>query len=179
MPHSRGDAMTVEATSERPWYRHAWPWLLMLPPVSAMVFWSVILTTMAGPPDLVVDDYAKIGLSYTENRSRETAAAQLGVAARLRTDRESGHVSLLLTRPGNGPEHLRLTLTHPLETGRDRIVSLRRNAAGIYHGDIGERLDGRRRVLLEPADRTWRLVGDLPAAMETLQLSARKDRTAP
>lgn len=175
----RGDAMTVQALTERPWYRHVWPWLLMLPPLSAMVFWGVILTTMAGPPDLVVDDYAKIGLSYTENRSRETATAQLGINARLRVDRASGHVSLLLTRPEDGPEHLRLTLTHPLETGRDRVVSLHRNAAGIYHGDIGEPLDGRRRVLLEPTGRTWRLVGELPAAMETLQLSARKNSSIP
>lgn len=157
-------------TLNRPWYRHVWPWLLMVPPLSAILFWGFIISTMAGPPSLVVDDYAKIGLAYTEDRSRDTAAARLGVTARMQTDRASGHVSLSLKHLDDPPGRLRLTLVHPLDAERDMRAVLERNAAGIYHGTVGGPVDGRREVRLEPEDQTWRLRGQLPAASDAMRL---------
>lgn len=163
---------TLHAPS-RPWYRHVWPWLLMLPPAAAIAFWAVILATMAGPPSLVVDDYAKIGLTYTEDRSRDAAAARLDASARLRVDRAGGHVSLLLERPAQAPDTLQLTLAHPLEASRDRVLVLTRNSAGVYHGEAGGLIEGRYDVRLTPPDGAWRLTGRLPADAESLHLDTR------
>jgi hypothetical protein len=33
------------AATPKPWYRQLWPWLLTIPPLSAVIFWSVILAT--------------------------------------------------------------------------------------------------------------------------------------
>lgn len=167
-----------DTVAPRPWYRHVWPWLLMLPPLSAMIFWGVILSTMAGPPALVVDDYAKIGLSYAEDRSRDAAAVERGVSARLHAERAGGRFSLHLQGIDAPPESLHLRLSHPLDAARDRNLRLTRNAAGIYQGDIGEPLSGRHRVQLEPADRTWRLSGELAAGAEELRLEPKKSTSA-
>ena len=84
-----------------------------------------------------------------------------------------GHVSLLLERPAQAPETLQLTLAHPLEASRDRVLTLTRNSAGIYHGQAGGPIDGRYDVRLTPPDSTWRLTGRLPAGAESLQLDTR------
>ncbi|MDZ7828655.1 MAG: FixH family protein [Halofilum sp. (in: g-proteobacteria)] len=80
--------------SAQPWYRHPWVWALFVPPVAAIVFWTVIITVFAGPPSLVVDDYAKIGLSYQQERDRDAAAADLGV--------QRAHASAARVRRRNG-----------------------------------------------------------------------------
>lgn len=162
-------------TTARPWYRHVWPWLLMLPPAASVAFWAIILATMASPPSLVVDDYAKIGLTYTEDRSRAAAAREQGVTARLQADRAGGHISLALTHGGNAPERLSLTLAHALDAARDRSVVLERNAAGVYHGELGGPFSGERRVALEPEDGRWRLTGRLAPDAESLALAPEDD----
>ena len=37
----------------KPWYRHLWPWLLMLPPLASVIGGIVTLILAGGPPELV------------------------------------------------------------------------------------------------------------------------------
>lgn len=154
--------------SAQPWYRHFWVWALFVPPVAAIVFWTVIITVFAGPPSLVVDDYAKVGLAYQQELDRDAAAADLGVRARVHLVRDSGGVSVALRGPE--PAHLQFRLTHPAEAARDRIVRLDRTASGIYRGDLGAVTDGRWRVEITPPDGAWRLAGQIFADETELQL---------
>jgi hypothetical protein len=154
----------------QPWYRHFWVWVLFVPPVAAMVFWTVIITVFAGPPSLVVDDYAKIGLAYQQERDRDAAAAELGVSARLHLLRESGGVTVVLRGPGRTPERLRFRLTHPAEATRDLGIRLDRTASGIYRGDLDGPAGGRWRVELTPPDGRWRLAGEIFAGESDLEL---------
>lgn len=50
--------MHMNETS-KPWYKHLWPWLVMLPPLAAVIGGVVTLILAGGPPDLVVDDLDK------------------------------------------------------------------------------------------------------------------------
>lgn len=156
----------------RPWYRQVWPWLLMLPPASTVIFWAVIVFTMAGPPSLVSDDVSRAGLTYAADRSDDPAATGPRMNARLHANRDSGHISLVVKpdSPAEGP--LEVTLIHPLEASSDRIVELKRDAAGVYHGDLGAPLRGRRDIRLVPAAGDWRLTGRLAADSDLLELEA-------
>ncbi|WP_435103207.1 FixH family protein [Arhodomonas sp. AD133] len=169
--------MQPTATAERPWYRHPWPWLLAIPPVSAIIFWAVIITTMAGPPSLVIDDYAKVGLVYEQNRTRDSAAARLDVAARLQWQRANGEIRVAITRGDVQPTALTLRLSHPTDAARDHTVTLTRDAAGLYTGRVPVVIDGRRHVQITPPDSQWRLSGSLDAQREALTLAASGDRS--
>lgn len=153
------------------WYRHPWVWALFVPPVAAIVFWAVIITRFAGPPSLVVDDYAKIGLAYEQERSRDTAAAELGLSGRLHLERASGGATVVLRGLPSAPKRLELRLAHPTEASRDRRLRLSRTASGIYRGSIGGDLDGRWRVELTPPDGAWRLADVMFAGEADLELA--------
>ncbi len=102
----------------RPWYRYGWVWLLMVPPAATVVFWAIVLGTAARPPSLVVDDYARIGTTYQQQRDRDLAAAGLGLTARFHAVRDTGALSLVLIGLQAPPERLELLLAHPAEAAR-------------------------------------------------------------
>jgi hypothetical protein len=48
----------------RPWYRHVWPWLLMVPPAAAVIGGSVTLYLAVTRPDtLIRKDCIKDGVT--------------------------------------------------------------------------------------------------------------------
>jgi hypothetical protein len=50
--------------SPKPWYRHAWPWLLMVPPAAAVIGGSVVLYLALTRPDtLIRKDCIKDGVT--------------------------------------------------------------------------------------------------------------------
>ncbi len=155
---------------DRPWYRHFWVWFLIVPPASTVIFWGVILTTMASPPSLVVDDYGKIGLAYQDEQARDRVARELGISGRLSVQRERGRVTVALAGLDDPPQQLRLTLAHPTEAKRDSSATLERTGAEVYRGELGEAAPGRRYVTLLPGDHRWRLAGELSAAETELSL---------
>jgi hypothetical protein len=161
--------MTAERY-ERPWYRHFWVWFLIAPPAATVIFWTVILTTMASPPSLVVDDYGKIGLAYENDRARDTAARDLGVTGRLDVQREGGRVTVALVGLDDPPQRLRVTLAHPTEAARDRTATLERIGGGLYRGELGGAAQGRRYITLLPVDGGWRLAGELSANRTDMSL---------
>lgn len=155
---------------DRPWYRHFWVWFLIAPPAATVIFWAVILTTMASPPSLVVDDYGKIGLAYEDEQARDAAARELGVTGRLDVRREGGRVTVALVGLDDPPQRLRVTLAHPTEAARDRTATLERNGGGLYRGELGGAAPGRRYVTLLPDDGGWRLAGELSASRTDMSL---------
>jgi hypothetical protein len=161
--------MTSE-TAERPWYRHFWVWFLVIPPAATVIFWAVVLTTAASPPALVVDDYARIGLTYEQEQARDRRAAELGVTARLHVSRQEGGVTIALAGLDVPPDRLELRLAHPTDASLDRRSMLTRTGTGIYRGRLGGAVSGRRYVQIEPPGAAWRLGGELAAARNDLAL---------
>jgi len=50
--------------SARPWYRHVWPWLLIVPPAAAVIGGSVTLyLAITRPDELVRKDCFKDGVT--------------------------------------------------------------------------------------------------------------------
>ena len=156
--------------TERPWYRHFWVWFLMVPPAATVIFWVTVIWTTAASPSLVVDDYSKIGLTYREQRDRDLAARRLGLSARFHAVRDTGGVTLVLNGLESAPPRMRLLLAHPTEASRDIEVSLERDAAGIYRGDLGHSLEAGRRIELTPPDGGWRLTGRITSGQSETEM---------
>lgn len=160
----------MDMPQSRPWYKEPWLWFLAVPPLATVVFWTVILTTTAERPSMVMDDYSKAGLAMEQTRARDAAASQLGVAGRLHVQREPGRVAVALTGLEDQPRQLTLRLAHPTDARQDVIVELNRDGAGLYRADIRQLAAGKRYVQVEPLSRNWRLAGELSRGGEELEL---------
>lgn len=54
----------MNAPASRPWYRHLWPWLLMLPPALAVVGGAVTYyLAVTRPDELVRQDCVQAGVT--------------------------------------------------------------------------------------------------------------------
>ena len=70
-----------DSDQDKPWYRHLWPWLAMLPPAAAVIGGLTTVWLAGGPPALVVDDYADIARVTVERAERDRRASELGLSA--------------------------------------------------------------------------------------------------
>ena len=54
----------MNAPSPKPWYRHVWPWLLIVPPAAAVIGGSITLYLAVTRPDtLIRKDCIKDGVT--------------------------------------------------------------------------------------------------------------------
>ena len=145
-----------------PWHRQFWPWFLIALPAAAVAASMItIYLAISRPNAMVVDDYARIGLTIQRNQERDRRAAELGITAEIDFDASADEVSVELTGdlpPDSGP--LLLRLSHPTRAERDQRIELT-GARGIFRGPLALPQDSRWYVQLEPADGTWRLAGEL------------------
>ncbi len=154
-------------TLSEPWYRHRWPWFLMIGPAAAVLAGiATIWLAVVSDDGLVAEDYYKQGMAINRTLSREKAAQDQGLQARVSMLAESGRVQVALhsMRQDGLPAALRLRVVHPTRAGGDQNILLNRDAQGGYTGLAQFSLTGRRTLILEDAAQTWRLVGATDAA---------------
>lgn len=156
--------MNTLNTRSKPWYREPWPWILMAGPAIVVVAGFVTAWLAVTSNDgLVEDDYYKQGLAISQRLARDQEAATLGLSAELVAGANAQDLRLFLI--GNAgaanPETLQLRVVHPTRAGADQIVTLKRDAAGFYVGQLTAPLQGGRwHVMLEDEGRSWRIAGD-------------------
>lgn len=162
---------TVPNQSSKFWYREPWPWLLMLGPLIVIIAGSYTAWLAVTSSDgLVADDYYKKGLAVGETLAKSHKAEELGIVARLQLTHDGVQVRLSATQPQMAvPSALTLTLSHPTRAGIDQVSQLKREG-DAYVGSLHLPASGHWLVLIEDADKTWRLTGSvmLPAAAEAL-----------
>ena len=141
-----------------PWYRHRWPWLLMLGPAIVVVAGAVTTwLAVASDDGLVSDDYYKRGLAINRTIERTARAEALGLHAVVDVSR-NGVAQVALSGDAAAVAQaasLQLTLSHPTRAGHDVHATLARVGPGRYAGAIAAPPAGRWRVIVE-SDR-WRL----------------------
>lgn len=126
------------------WYRHTWPWVLILIPFAAVLFGIVMITvTTLHPDDLVDDDYYKDGMAINQTFSLDHEA----------TRRE---ISVVATRLG-GEQVIFL-----IEGATDSAVLLQ-----FFH--ITDREQDASVMLVPEADQAhaYSTTGPLPVALST------------
>lgn len=147
------------AMDTRPWYRHRWPWLLMLGPAIVVVAGIVTVWLAVRSDDgLVADDYYKRGLAINERIERGAQAAALGLAAVVDIAPD-GEVRVTLetasSAPAARPPSIRVVVAHPTRAGEDLRATLARAADGRYAGRLPPLEHGRWHVYVE--SDAWRL----------------------
>jgi uncharacterized protein len=150
---------TLDARRTPPWYRHRWPWLLMLGPGIVVVAGFITLWLAVTSDDgLVADDYYKRGLGINRTLERTERAAALRLSAEVDVE-TSGSARVTLASPERDlatmPASVRLLLTHPTHAGFDRRTDVMRGPDGTYAGHIEPGTPGRWLVIVETDH--WRL----------------------
>lgn len=152
---------TIPPPSPAPWYRHRWPWLLMIGPGWVLCAGVAMGYLAFSRPDaMVVDDYYAQGKAINQDlrRDREAAARAIGIelvyeeagaGARLRgTLRALGQP--LATR-------LHLRLVHPTQPAKDIALTLTTDADGHFAALLPHLEATRWQVQVEGEQRDWRL----------------------
>lgn len=145
-----------------PWYKQFWPWfLLAIPGITIVSGIAMLLIASHNPDGLVVDDYYKTGLAINRTLARDDQARQLGLSATGKIDKTSQSIQVLL-QGQDRPFRLKLTLTHPTTSQQDIVIALQRqNNRGEYTGLLAQHPTGKRYLLLEPLNQSWRLIGSV------------------
>ncbi len=149
----------MDKPSTQPWYRHRWPWLLMLGPVAVLVAGFITMwISFSGADALVVDDYYKQGKAINQDLRRDRVAAELGLTASLRYDAAAGR---LLGKVAGVREAAPLTvlLVHPTVPQKDIRREVTPNANGEFELPLAMLERANWQVQLEDGQRQWRLHG--------------------
>lgn len=137
------------------WYRHRWPWLLMLgPAVVVIAGFTTLWLAVRSDDGLVADDYYKRGLAINRTLERAAKSAELGLAAIVEL-RPDGRAIVALTSHAALPPAVRLRLVHPTRAGLDKESELVLGPDGRYTGRVAGVTPGHWLVVL--ATHEWRL----------------------
>lgn len=151
-----------DSATPKPWYQQFWPWFIIALPATAVIGGVITLVIAASNPDsLVADDYYKEGLAINQALEKEQHAAALGLSGLLRLEPEAGRVVIALLHDGGfaQPTRLALQLTHPTRPNLDQSLTLNREAADRWSGDLDLVVHGRWHVRVESPNGDWRLNG--------------------
>ena len=169
------------AEDRRPWYRHGWFWLVMIPPAWGVCAGLTLLYLAVSTPNpMVVDDYSRIGRHTEARMERDREAARLGLSGEVvidapRTEADRRQVRVMLdTGQGAVPPTLLLSLLHPTRDALDRTLTLH------YDGDgwatlVEDFAPSRYYVQIEPPGREWRLKGELGTRGASVRLAPPTD----
>lgn len=149
----------MDKPSTLPWYRHRWPWLLMLGPVAVLIAGMITMwISFSGADALVVDDYYKQGKAINQDLRRDRVAADLGLAAALRYDAASGRLLGSVTGLREAVP-LTVLLVHPTVPQKDIHREVVLNANGEFELPLAMLERANWQVQLEDGQRQWRLHG--------------------
>jgi len=165
--------MSATRIDPTPWYRQRWPWLVMTPPIVAIIGCTItIVLALRSADGVVAADYYKRGLGINAQLARSDNAARLGLRAEVRIDGiASGQRVRVRLASDSAPApdaEVKIRLVHPGRDGADREAVLRRSGpaadAGVveYQGAWAAAApisaDVNWRLVIEGRD--WRLDGD-------------------
>lgn len=145
--------------SASPWYRHRWPWLLMLGPFIIVVA-GVITGVVAWQRQdaMVVDDYYKRGKTINLDLRRDEAAVQRKLAIAWRYDAVRGTLNGRLTSAGEPVRApFRIHLAHSTLPQQDVALDVFPNGEGEFSVALPGLAQARWQVTVEGGAREWRL----------------------
>ena len=143
-----------------PWYKHRWPWLLMLGPFVVLVAGFVTMwISFSGADALVVDDYYKQGKAINQDLRRDRMASNLGLQFSLRYDAASGNLVGAMKGLTNQLP-LTLLLVHPTVPQKDKRMVVTPDSEGQFTLSLPMLERAHWQVQIEDAARSWRLQGD-------------------
>lgn len=158
-----------------PWYKHRWPWFLMIGPVAVMIATGVSAWLGMQQPDaMVVADYYKQGKAINQDLRRDRVASELALEFEASHDARAGRLNGRLSSKGEAvvaPFHIRLA--HPTLPERDLVLEALPDAQGRFSADLPALEATHWQVVVEGAARDWRLARSWsPAKQAALVIEA-------
>ena len=146
----------------KPWYRHRWPWLLMLGPAVVIVVGAYTSwLALSGQDALVTDDYYRQGKAINQDLRRDRAAASLGLTAAMRYDAFEGRlIGRLFAHELAYAATVLIRLVHPTRPERDLTFTTQTDAAGMFVLPLAELDRACWLVQIEDTQGNWRLRSD-------------------
>jgi len=159
----------------KPWYKHRWPWFIMLGPVAVMIATAVTVWLAVQQPDaMVVDDYYKQGKAINQDLRRDRMATSLKLALDARFDAQAGMLSgrlLSFGQPMLAP--FRIHLAHPTQPQKDVTLGVRPDDYGNFTVNAKGLEPTHWQVVVEGEGREWRLARSWsPAKQPALNIVA-------
>lgn len=122
---------TLDTATADAWYRHFWPWLLMIVPLTSVVVGiAMISLALFFPDDVVVDTYYRDGQGINQLQDLDHAARALGLQATLSYDAASAVTHIHFS--GTDEEFLQLAIFHVTDSQQDRSVQFVARGNGDY-----------------------------------------------
>ena len=147
--------------SNKPWYTHLWPWLLMMGPFLVVVAASYTGWIAFTRQDaMVVDDYYKQGNAINQDLRRDAAATNLGLITNVRYDAANGKLNgnlLSFGQPIAGKILIRFA--HATQPEKDIQLEAQPDQRGDFETALPALDLGRWGMTVESARRDWRLTG--------------------
>jgi hypothetical protein len=163
----------IRQESATPWYRHRWPWFIMLGPAAVMAATAVTVVMALRQPDaMVVDDYYKQGKAINQDlrRDRMASALRLSLSAHYARGRLEGRLESF-GRPMLAP--FRIRLAHPTQPRKDRVLEAWPDGEGNVDVPLPALEMTHWQVVVEDVGGQWRLArGWSPAKEELLEIVA-------
>ncbi len=153
--------MNLPQGDKQPWYRHRWPWLIMLGPFIVIVGGLYMgYLAFSAPDALVVGDYYKKDKAINQDLRRDQAATALGAAVGLRYDAAQGLLTGKLDLPAAHRERsVQIHLAHATQPAKDVVLTVAPDADGVFSTPLPLLERSRWQVLVEGEKRDWRLEG--------------------
>lgn len=158
-----------------PWHKQFWPWFLIALPLTAVIAsFTTLFIAVTNAPELVIDDYTRIGELSAAQLDRDRHATELGLHATVNFSEASDPTSQLVTVSLGGnsstkfPAQLTLRVVHSTLAALDQRAELT-GSAGHYSGAI-PLLKGAYDLHIEDPERSWKLSIRANGQPTTLQL---------
>lgn len=154
-----------------PWYRHRWPWVLMLVPFAAVLFGVFMaVTALYFPDDVVVDTYYRDGQAINQLRALDDAARALGITAVLALEDAGARLQL----EGTQESVLQLFLFHVTDSHADRVFLFQPQGGSRFENPDPAlagllRNEGVWYLELRGADNDWRLRQRIVTPVESVR----------
>lgn len=154
--------MPGKAGNGTPWYKHRWPWLLMLGPLVVVVAGTYTAwLAVKGQDALVVDDYYKQGRAINQDLSRDRVATSMKLAAELQYDAAAGRLTGNLSSLGQPlSTPLVIRLIHSTMPEKDVVLHAQSDQSGNFSTLLPMLDMARWQVQIESEKRDWRLGGE-------------------
>ncbi len=155
--------MNGQKKTEPPWFKQLWPWLVILPPATAVIAGIITWVIAAsGEDSLVVKDYRKTGKIVERLGSHKSPVATMNYSP------HTGQVAVRV--PGYEKETLHLNLVHPTLARLDQVALLRADPDGAYRGRLTPYSTSRWKVYLTATDNSWKISSATNGSETSLQL---------
>jgi hypothetical protein len=143
----------------KPWYRHRWPWLLMLGPAIVVVAGvNLGIVAWRGQDAMVVDDYYKQGKAINQDLRRDRVASAMRLGFDARYDPASEQLAGTLRSAGQPlGAPFSIHLAHATQPAKDRKLDVIPDAQGRFSVALPMLERARWQVVIEGGKRDWRL----------------------